>query len=90
LQRRANGSAAFAPVWATLAGWKIQSLADKFPAQGNRDFSNVLQERFFDKQGNYRSTAHVDEPAGIDLAGGQDNRHDVSFDVIQRDRGDAG
>jgi hypothetical protein len=54
------------------------------------NFSNVLQERFFDKQGNYRSTAHVDESAGIDLAGGQDNRHDVPFDVIQRDHGDAG
>jgi hypothetical protein len=44
---------------------EIQSFADKFPAQGNREFSNVLQGRFFDKQGNYRgSAAHVDEPEG--------------------------
>jgi hypothetical protein len=43
---------------------EIQSLPDKFSARGNREFSNVLQGRFFGKQGNYRSTAHVDEPAG--------------------------
>jgi hypothetical protein len=26
----------------------------------------------------------------VDLAGGQENRHDVLFDVIKRDPGDAG
>jgi hypothetical protein len=43
---------------------EIQSFADKFPVQRNREFSNVLQGRFFDKQGNYRSAEHADEPAG--------------------------
>jgi hypothetical protein len=36
---------------------QIQSLADKFPAQVNREFSNLLQGIFLDKQGNYRSIA---------------------------------
>jgi hypothetical protein len=33
-----------------------QSLAVKFPAQRNRDFTNVLQGKFLDKQGNFHST----------------------------------
>jgi hypothetical protein len=55
---------------------EIQSLADKFPAQGNREFSNVLQGRFFDKQGNYRSTARGDKPAGDVSFRGQTGHHD--------------
>jgi hypothetical protein len=33
-----------------------QSLAAKFPAQRNREFSDVLQGKFLDEQGNFRST----------------------------------
>jgi hypothetical protein len=33
-----------------------QSLAAEFPAQRNREFSNVLQGNFLDEQGNFRST----------------------------------
>jgi hypothetical protein len=46
-----------------LVSAEIQLLADKFPAQGNREFSNVLQGTLFDKQGKYRSAEHVGELA---------------------------
>jgi hypothetical protein len=49
---------------------EIQSLGDKFPTQENREFSNVLQGRFFDKQANSRSTAYVDKPVGDIRAAG--------------------
>jgi hypothetical protein len=32
---------------------QIQSLAQKFPTQENREFSNPLQGRFLDEQGNF-------------------------------------
>jgi hypothetical protein len=43
---------------------EIQSLADKFPAQGNRDFQAHCREDFFDNRANYRPIGHVDELAG--------------------------
>jgi len=35
---------------------QIQSLGQKFPTQENREFSNPLQGRFLDEQGNFQST----------------------------------
>ncbi len=41
------------------AGFAISSFADKFPGRRNGEFSNVLQARFPDQQGKFRSRAHA-------------------------------
>jgi hypothetical protein len=43
---------------------------------GSRSIRIVLQGRFFDKQGNYRSTAHGDKPAGDVSFRGQTGHHE--------------
>jgi hypothetical protein len=54
------------PLTATLApGERGNSITCiQIPCTKKQGISKVLQGRFFDKQGNYRSTAHVDEGAG--------------------------
>jgi hypothetical protein len=42
-----------------------QSLAAKFPAQRNREYSDVLQGKFLDEQGNFRSTENNQSMSAI-------------------------
>jgi hypothetical protein len=53
-----------------------QSLAVNFPAQRNREFSNVLQGNFLDEQGNFRS---AENSQSMSAFGGKADTTTVSF-----------